>query len=99
MSLTRRRRPIRKTVPEMAAAARTDLFHTDHSIASVAHPPNVGFAIGLEKSWAIPCWSRISHSTGREVTHKSGLSYTNDRGSAKVLAYDDRAVRTVKVEW
>jgi hypothetical protein len=27
------------------------------------------------------------------------LSYAGDRGSAEVLAYDDRAVRTVKVEW
>lgn len=50
MTLTRRRRPVRKNVPEMAAAARTDLFHTDHSIAGVAHPPNVGFVIGLEKA-------------------------------------------------
>lgn len=30
------------------------------------------------------------------VTH---LSYTGDRGRAEVLAYDDRAVRTVEVEW
>lgn len=50
MTLTRRRRPVRENVPEMAAAARTDLFHADHSIASVAHPPNVGFVIGLEKA-------------------------------------------------
>lgn len=27
------------------------------------------------------------------------LSYAGDRGRAEVLAYDDRAVRTVKVEW
>jgi hypothetical protein len=29
----------------------------------------------------------------------TGLSYAGDSGSAEVLAYDDRAVRTVKVEW
>jgi hypothetical protein len=29
----------------------------------------------------------------------TSLSYTHDSGSAEVLAYDDRAVRTVKVEW
>jgi len=29
----------------------------------------------------------------------TSLSYTDDRGSAEVLVYDDRAVRTVKVEW
>ena len=50
MALTRRRRPVRENVPEMAAAARTDLFHTDHSVASVAHPSNVGFVIGLEEA-------------------------------------------------
>ena len=50
MTLTRRRRTVRENVPEMAAAARTDLFHTDHSMAGVAHPPNVGFVIGLEKA-------------------------------------------------
>lgn len=29
----------------------------------------------------------------------TSISYADDRGSAEVLAYDDRAVRTVKVEW
>jgi hypothetical protein len=50
MTLTCRRRPVRKNVPEMAAAARTDLFHTDHSMAGVAYTPNVGLVIGLEKA-------------------------------------------------
>lgn len=27
------------------------------------------------------------------------LSYSSDRGSAEVLAYDDRAIKTVQVEW
>jgi hypothetical protein len=30
------------------------------------------------------------------VTH---LSYAGDRGAAEVLAYDDRAIKTVQVEW
>jgi hypothetical protein len=30
------------------------------------------------------------------VTH---LSYAGDRGTAEVLAYDDRAIKTVQVEW
>jgi hypothetical protein len=50
MTLARRRRPVRKNVPEMAAAARTDLFHTNHSMAGVAYTPNVGCVIGLEKA-------------------------------------------------
>ena len=50
MTLTRRRRPVRENVPEMTAAARTDLFHTDHTVASVAHPSNVDFVIGLEEA-------------------------------------------------
>ncbi len=50
MTLTRRRRTVRKNVPEMATAAPTDLFHADHSIAGVAHPPNVGLVIRLEKA-------------------------------------------------
>ena len=29
----------------------------------------------------------------------TSISYADDRGNAEVLAYDDRAVRTVKVEW
>lgn len=50
MALARRRRAVREYVPEMATTARTDLFHADHSIAGVAHPPNVGFVIGLENA-------------------------------------------------
>lgn len=50
MTLARRRRPVRENVPEVAATARTDLFHADHSIASVTHPSNVGFVIRLEKA-------------------------------------------------
>jgi hypothetical protein len=34
----------------MATAAPTHLFHADHSIAGVAHPPNVGFVIRLEEA-------------------------------------------------
>lgn len=33
MTLARRRRPVRENVPEVAATARADLFHADHSIA------------------------------------------------------------------
>ena len=51
MTLAGRRRAVRKNVPEMAPAACTDLFHADHSIASVAHPPNVCLVIGLEEAW------------------------------------------------
>lgn len=50
MTFARRWRPVRENVPEMAAAARTNLFHTEHSVASVVHPSNVGFAIGLEEA-------------------------------------------------
>ena len=45
-----RRWPVRKNVPEMAPAACTDLFHADHSITRVAHPPNVCLVIGLEEA-------------------------------------------------
>lgn len=51
MTLAGRRRAVRENMSEMTPAARTDLFHADHSIAGVAHPPNVGFVIGLEKAW------------------------------------------------
>lgn len=50
MSLARRRRPVRKNVSEMATAAATDLFHADHSIAIVAHPPDVSLVIRFEKA-------------------------------------------------
>ncbi len=50
MTLSRRRRPVWKDVPEMATAAPTHLFHADHSIAGVAHLPNVRFVIRLEKA-------------------------------------------------
>src|ERR1700728_2732959 len=50
MALTCGRRPVRKNVPEMAATAPTHLFHADHSIAGVAHSPNVGFVIRLEET-------------------------------------------------
>ncbi len=50
MTLTRRRRPVRKNVPEMTTAAPTHLFHADHSVAGVADPPNVGFVIRLEEA-------------------------------------------------
>jgi hypothetical protein len=50
MTLARRRRPVRENMPEVTATARTNLFHTDHSIADVAYPPNVRFVIGLEKA-------------------------------------------------
>jgi hypothetical protein len=50
MTLARWRRAVRKNVPEMAAAARTDLFHADHSVASVAHTPNVCLVVGLEEA-------------------------------------------------
>ena len=51
MTLAGRRRAVRKNVPEMAPAACTDFFHADHSIARVAHPPNVCLVIGLEEAW------------------------------------------------
>lgn len=51
MTLAGRLRAVRKNVPEMAPAACTDFFHPDHSIASVAHPPNVCLLIGLEEAW------------------------------------------------
>ncbi len=51
MTLAGRRRAVLKNVPEMARAARTDIFHAEHSIASVAHPPNVCLVIGLEEAW------------------------------------------------
>ena len=50
MALTRGRRSVRKNVPEMATTAPTHFFHADHSIAGVAHPPNVGCIIRLEKT-------------------------------------------------
>lgn len=51
MTLAGRGRPVRKNVPEMAPTAPTDLFHADHSIAGVAHPPNVRLVIRFEETW------------------------------------------------
>ena len=51
MTLAGRRRAVRKNVSEVAPAACTDFFYADHSIASVAHPPNVCLVIGLEEAW------------------------------------------------
>ena len=50
MTLAGRRRAVRENMSEMTPAACTDLFHAGHSEAGVAHPPNVGFATGLEKA-------------------------------------------------
>ena len=51
MTLAGRRRAVRKNVSEVAPAACTDFFYADHSVASVAHPPNVCLVIGLEEAW------------------------------------------------
>src|SRR5580658_8382437 len=50
MTLAARRRSIRKHVTQMAAAARAHLFHADHSIAAVAHPPDMRFIVGREET-------------------------------------------------
>src|SRR5580658_1248001 len=50
MTLAARRRSIRKHVTQMAAAARAHLFHADHSIAAVAHAPDMRFIVGREET-------------------------------------------------
>jgi hypothetical protein len=50
MTLTGRRRTVGEHVTEMTAAARTDLFHAHHSVAGVAHPPDVPLVERLEEA-------------------------------------------------
>ena len=51
MTLAGRQRAVRKNVSEVAPAACTNFFYADHSVAGVAHPPNVSLVIGLEEAW------------------------------------------------
>src|SRR5258708_1353852 len=61
MTLAGRRRAVRKNVSEVAPAACTDFFHANHSIAGVAHPPNVCLVIGFEEAW--PTGTRVEFRT------------------------------------
>src|SRR5258708_4254603 len=50
MPLTRRARPIREDVSQMAAATGAHFFHPDHSIARIANAFDVRFIEGHEKT-------------------------------------------------
>ena len=50
MTLATGWRPVGKYMPQVAAAASTDLFNTDHSVTGVANPPDVRIRDGLEKA-------------------------------------------------
>src|SRR5215469_11366644 len=64
MPLAGGRRAVRENVPEMAAAASTNLFHPHHAVARVAQTADVRLVVRLEK--ARPTGAGVELRTGPE---------------------------------